>query len=145
MWREPERKTMSDRETTTHRPDDRPSNEPQGSLPLAAGSAALEAAKEFCVYTRQEHSTEERLAQIIQLALDKKDAEIDALRDAIGALKDIVEQKRNDPERIAAIINGALRLPNVVMSHAVAWRRACEAGSVTSNRIGSIYLLGSVS
>ena len=34
-------------------------------------------------------------------------------------------------------------LPNVMMSHAVAWRRACKAGSVTSNRIGSIYWLGS--
>jgi hypothetical protein len=36
-------------------------------------------------------------------------------------------------------------LPNVMMSHAVAWRGGCAAASVTSNRIGSIYWLGSVS
>jgi hypothetical protein len=36
-----------------------------------------------------------------------------------------------------------LLLPNVMMSHAVAWRGGCAAASVTSNRIGSIYLLGS--
>lgn len=78
--------------------------------PLVVSLEAINAAKEFCVYTRQEHSTEDRLAQIIQCALSSKDAEIDALRDAIGALKDMVEQRRNDPEKIAAIINGALRL-----------------------------------
>jgi hypothetical protein len=33
-------------------------------------------------------------------------------------------------------------LPNVMMSHAVAWRGGCAAASVTSNRIGSIYWLG---
>jgi hypothetical protein len=36
-------------------------------------------------------------------------------------------------------------LPNVMMSHAVAWRGGCAAASVTGNRIGSIYLLGSFS
>jgi hypothetical protein len=35
-------------------------------------------------------------------------------------------------------------MPNVMMSHAVAWRGGCAAASVTSNRIGSIYWLGSV-
>lgn len=33
---------MSETPDTTHQPDNRPSNEPQGSLPLAAGSAGWE-------------------------------------------------------------------------------------------------------
>lgn len=32
---------MSETPDTTHQPDNRPSNEPQGSLPLAAGSGSL--------------------------------------------------------------------------------------------------------
>lgn len=39
--------------------------------------------------------------------------------------------------------NGDIFSANVMMSHAVAWRGGCAAASVTSNRIGSIYLLGS--
>lgn len=31
-----------------------------------------------------------------------------------------------------------------MISHAVDWRRGCAAASVTSNRIGYIYLLGSI-
>lgn len=42
--------------------------------------------------------------------LAAKDAEAAALRDALQALKDIVDGKRQDADRIAAIINGALRL-----------------------------------
>ena len=48
-------------------------------------------------------------AEATRRMLCEAQAEVAALRDAIGALKDIVDGRRHDPERIAAIINGALR------------------------------------
>lgn len=62
----------------------------QSGLSVTVGSAARDAAKEFCVYTRQEDGTEERLAQIIQRAIDTeiKDPQDDA-RGALNLVADL--------------------------------------------------------
>lgn len=44
--------------------------------------------------------------------LSAAENEIAALRDAIAELKRFVEGERHDPENIAGIINGALKMPN---------------------------------
>lgn len=51
------------------------------------------------------------MQDIVLPVLAAGEAENAALRDALQILKDMVEGKRHDFDRIAAIINGALRLP----------------------------------
>ena len=48
--------------------------------------------------------------QMVSFVLKRVEQERDSLRDALQCLKDIIDGKRCDPENIAAIINGALKL-----------------------------------
>lgn len=59
---------------------------------------AVDAAKLFCVYTKQEHSTEERLAQIISIAISEATdplatrlRELEADKRRIDQLEDLYE------------------------------------------------------
>ncbi len=52
-------------------------------------------------------------------------------------------EKTTDDTAIKIRIIFFIFLPNVMMSEPVDWRRGSSAASVTSNRLRSIYLLGS--
>lgn len=77
------------------------------TYPVASDSPALQrVGTNLLSYTE----AKQMMRDLVVPKLMAKDAEVAALRDALQALKDIVDGKRHDPEQIAAIINGALRL-----------------------------------
>jgi hypothetical protein len=50
-----------------------------------------------------------RFGDHIQIVTSQRN-EIDALRDAIGSLKDFINCERRDTQQIAAILNGAIKV-----------------------------------